>query len=110
MLAAYCSSNNQSAQQNCSVIIGSKEQKHGGLISDNTSLLSSDSSNDVCGFYEPSESAIMAFFESGETTGSIAYGEETTGSIAYFGGETTGSVACSSGGSSFSGGGCSFSC
>lgn len=85
------------------------------LISNNTSLLSSDSECgiDTCSFYSgPSDSTIMAF---GETCGSIAYagGGETSGSIAYSGGgETCGSVASASvsTGGSFSGGGCSYSC
>ena len=114
MLAAYCSANNQKAQTAASVIIGSQGQKQGGLISSNTSLLSSDGDySDTCSFFgEPSDAAIMAFCESAESTGAIAYyGGETSGSIAYGGGETSGSIASSScGGSSFSGGGCSFTC
>ena len=69
---------------------------------------------DTCSFYfGPSDSTILAFGESSETCGSIAYtGSESCGSIAYSGGgESSGSVACSSAssGSSFSGG-CSYSC
>lgn len=111
MLAAYCSSNNQTSQQSCSVLIGSKGS-NGGLISENTSLLSSDSGSlDTCSFFsEPSDAAILAFCEGSETCGTVAYNGETAGSIAYGGGETAGSIACSSGGSGFSGGGCSFSC
>ena len=97
---------------------------NGGLISDNTSLISncvslitgnSDNCLDTCSFYSgPSDSAIMAFGESLETTGSLAFaGSETTGTIGYSGGvESCGSVASSSvsSGASFSGGGCSYSC
>lgn len=85
------------------------------LISSNTSLISTALSNggmDTCSFYSgPSDSTIMAFGESFETCGSIAYsGGETCGSIAYSGGgESCGSVASSSAGSSM-GGGCSYSC
>lgn len=87
------------------------------LISNNTSLISAsgDACLDTCSFYEgPSDSTIMAFGESGETCGSIAYtgSTETCGSIAFAGsGETCGSIASStSSGSGFSGGGCSYSC
>ena len=90
------------------------------LISDNTSLIaptvSADGGVDTCSFYSgPSDAAIMAFGESYETTGSIAYmGGETSGAIAYSGaGESCGSIASAS--SSFSSGGgfsggCSYSC
>ena len=90
------------------------------LITDNTSLIaptvSADGGVDTCSFYSgPSDAAIMAFGESYETTGSIAYmGGETSGSIAYSGaGESCGSIASAS--SSFSsgasmGGGCSYRC
>ena len=83
------------------------------LLSDN-SLLSSNYGGgmDSCSFYSgPSDETIFAF---GESTGSVAYsgGSESCGSIAYSGGgESCGSVASScSSGSSFSGGGCSYSC
>ena len=84
------------------------------LISNNTSLISSDDCGfDTCSFYDgPSESTIMAYGESFDNAGSIAYtGSESCGSIAYSGGgESCGSVASSvSSGSSF-GGGCSYSC
>lgn len=90
------------------------------LISNNTSLIaptvSADGGVDTCSFYSgPSDAAIMAFGESYETTGSIAYmGGETSGAIAYSGaGESCGSIASAS--SSFSSGGgfsggCSYSC
>lgn len=91
------------------------------LISNNTSLIASTvgEGTDTCSFYSgPSDATIVAFGQSIETAGSIAYnGGETAGSIAYSGGETAGSIASSfssgasfSGGSSFSGGGCSYSC
>lgn len=88
------------------------------LISNNTSLISaapSDGGMDSCSFYSgPSDAAIVAFGESYESCGSIAYsGSESCGSIAYSGGgESCGSIASSSVSScgSFSGGGCSYSC
>ena len=86
------------------------------LISDNTSLISSTLSNggmDTCSFYSgPSDAAIVAFGQSAESCGSIAYsGAESCGSIAYSGGaESCGSIASSSCSSSFSGGSCSYSC
>ncbi len=93
------------------------------LISDNTSLIAptvSDGGADTCSFYSgPSDATIMAFGESYETSGSIAYaGTESCGSIAYAGsGESCGSIASASvssggfsSGGSFSGGGCSYSC
>lgn len=112
-----------SEENSCFKFIGSKttQNSEGGLISSNTSLISNNVSlisstlagcEDTCSFYSgPSDAAIVAFGESGETCGSIAYsGGETCGSIAYSGaGETCGSVASSSSGSSF-GGGCSYSC
>ena len=88
------------------------------LLSDNSSLIctnasllaTNDCGLDTCSFYSgPSDSAIVAFGESFETCGSIAYsGTETCGSIAYSGAETCGSIASSS--SSFSGSCCSYSC
>lgn len=94
-----------------------------GLISSNTSLISNNTNLisasdegclDTCSFYDgPSDSAILAFGESSETCGSIAYADstESCGSIAYAGStESCGSVASVSSGSSFSGGGCSYSC
>lgn len=85
------------------------------LITENSSLITSSSSllggMDICSFYSgPSDEAIMAFGESYESCGSVAYaGSESCGSVAYAGGgESCGSVASSSG--SFSGGGCSYCC
>lgn len=90
------------------------------LISNNTSLIapSTGDGTDTCSFYSgPSDATIVAFGQSMETAGSIAYsGGETAGSIAYSGGETAGSIASSfsggsvSAGGSFSGGSCSYSC
>lgn len=86
------------------------------LISNNTSLISSsdDSGLDTCSFYSgPSDSTIIAFGESYESAGSIAYsGGESCGSIAYSGGgESCGSIASSSSSSSSSCGcACSYSC
>ena len=91
------------------------------LISDNVSLISSDTNSgmDTCSFYSgPSDATIMTFAESCETSGSIAYSGagESCGSIAYSGGgESCGSIASTFSGSvsvssgSFSGG-CSYSC
>ncbi len=92
------------------------------LISNNTSLIAptvSEGGADTCSFYSgPSDATIMAFGESYETSGSIAYtgAGESCGSIAYAGGgESCGSIASasvsvSSSGGGFSGGGCSYSC
>ena len=122
MLASYCKSDDSS---NCAKLLGTVTHSHeGGLISDNTNLISSNSSllsdalanggMDFCSFYSgPSDEAIYTF---GEANGEFAYAEtgETCGSIAYsYGGETCGSIASSvssfSGGCS-SGGACSYSC
>lgn len=109
-------------QNTCFMFIGSDAApKATHLISDNTSLISTtpaDGGVDTCSFYSgPSDAAIVAFGEACETSGSIAYsGTESCGSIAYSGGgESCGSIASSSvsfssGASSFSGGGCSYSC
>lgn len=84
------------------------------LISNSISLISSapsDGGLDTCSFYSgPSDSAILAFGESQESTGSIAYsGSESCGSIAYSGGgESCGSVASAT--SSSSSCACSYSC
>ena len=89
------------------------------LISDNVCLISStifaNTGEDCCSFYAgPSDSTIMAFGVSSESTGTVAYegGSESCGSIAYSGGsESCGSIASSfsSSSSSFSGG-CSYCC
>ena len=97
-------------QNSCFMFIGADTApKTTHLISDNTSLISATpdgDGTDSCSFYSgPSDATIMAFGESCETSGAIAYsGSESCGSIA------SSSVSFSSGGSSFSGGGCSYSC
>jgi hypothetical protein len=86
------------------------------LISNNTSLISSTLSqggNDSCSFYSgPSDAAIIAFGESYETNGSIAFvSGESCGSIAYSGGgESCGSVASASVSTGSSGSFSSYSC
>lgn len=84
------------------------------LLSSSSSLLSSGTCEDFCSFYSgPSDSAILAFGESYESCGSIAYDSVSGGSFGYSGGsESCGSIASagSSSDSSFSGGSCDFSC
>ena len=114
MLAAFCKTNEDSSTGFKLLGLTSRPQEQGGLISDNTNLISATLANggmDTCSFYSgPSDATIMAFGESAESCGSIAYSDsETCGSIAFYGGESCGSVASSSCGS-FSGGGCSYSC
>ena len=113
-----------SEDNSCFKFIGSTptQNNSGGLISNNISLISTQASLlstddcglDTCSFYDgPSDSTIMAFGES-ESCGSIAYdGSESCGTIAYSGGsESCGSIASSvsSSSSSFSSGGCCYSC
>jgi hypothetical protein len=100
----------------CAKLLGLTTQKsEGGLICNTVSLLAptnDDGGFDTCSFLSPASDAdIVAFCESSESCGSIAYsGSESCGSIAYSSSESCGSIA-SSGGSSFScGGGCSYSC
>lgn len=116
MLAAFC---NNDEQQKTSIIFGSvtSNRSEGGLISDTTSLISSTSNDgcaDTCSFLsEPSDATILAFGESHGEASFTSYGSgESTGSLAYSGGgESCGSIATSvSTSSSFSGGGCSYSC
>lgn len=115
---AYLTFTSSEESQTCFKFIGSDTKpKTTNLISKNTSLIvpsTSEGGLDSCSFYSgPSDAAIMAFGESYESCGSIAFGGESCGSIAYSGGgESCGSVASSSvsSGSSFSGGGCSYSC
>ena len=115
MQAAYTE---ESLNQKSFSLLGTVKPQHESthLISDNVSLISStlsDGGMDTCSFYSgPSDAAIMAFGEAGESCGSIAYsGSESCGSIAFSGGgESCGSVASSSCGGGFSGGGCSYSC
>ncbi len=85
------------------------------LISNNTSLISSSDNSlcDTCSFYSgPSDATILAFGESFDTAGSIAYsGGESCGSIAFSGGgESCGSIASSGSSSSSFSGGCSYCC
>lgn len=102
----------------CFKFIGADVKPHTtNLISNNVSILNSnDCGNDTCSFYSgPSDATIMAFGQSCETAGSIAYsGTETAGSIAYSGCESAGSIASAapsvSCGGGFSGGSVSFSC
>jgi hypothetical protein len=118
MLAAFCQTKEDNSTSSAFKLLGTATPKHeGGLISNNTSLISATLSNggmDYCSFYSgPSDAAIIAFGESAESCGSIAYsGSESCGSIAFSGGsESCGSVASSfSGGGSFSGSCCSYSC
>ena len=112
MLAAYCSTNEESS---CARLLGTATPKHeGGLISDNTNLISTalaEGGLDSCSFYSgPSDATIIAFGESAESCGAIAYnGSESCGSIAFSGGsESCGSIASSAGSSS--GSCCSYSC
>ena len=116
---AYLTFTGSDEKNSCFKFIGSNNTQSVGLISSNTSLISNNTSLisesldgglDSCSFYSgPSDSVIMAFGESAESCGSIAYsGAESCGSIAYSGGaESCGSIASSS--SSFSGG-CSYCC
>ncbi len=106
----------------CFKFIGSEApQKTTHLISNNTSLISNNvgGGTDTCSFYSgPSDATIVAFGESCETSGSIAYSgmSESCGSIAYSGAsESCGSIASSFSGGGFSssvsvGGSCSYSC
>lgn len=114
-------SSSDEKQSTCFKFIGADSTpKTTHLISNNTSLITSSSdgaSGDTCSFYSgPSDATIMAFGESCETSGAIAYaGTESCGSIAYSGGgESCGSIASASvsvsSGGGFSGGGCSYSC
>ena len=86
------------------------------IFSEPSSLLETPAGGglDTCSFYSgPSDAAIIAFGEGGESCGSIATidGGELCGSIAYSGGgESCGSIASSGGGSFSCGGGCSYSC
>lgn len=113
MLAAFCTAKENNSS--CAKLLGlTNKTNEGGLISDNTNLISATLANggmDTCSFYSgPSDAIIMAFGESAEACGSIAYsGSESCGSIAYSGSESCGSVASSSCGSSSSCG-CSYSC
>lgn len=103
----------------CFKFIGTGNKiEQGGLIANNTSLISdctsllsdnSDGNLDTCSFYSgPSDSTIVAIGESYSDSSYSGVGE-SCGSIAYSGvGESCGSVAYSS--SSSSGSCCSYSC
>ena len=120
---AYLTLTNSEENNSCFKFIGANSTQSTGLISSSTSLISNNTSLisasvdgglDTCSFYSgPSDATILAFGESAESAGSIAYsGAESCGSIAYSGGaESCGSIASSSSSSSsFSGGGCSYCC
>lgn len=100
-------------QSKCFKFIGAdSSQKHTThLISKNTSLIapSNESGLDTCSFWSGySDEAIMAFGESTESCGSIAYSGSSEGSFASVSSGSCFSAASSCG--SFSGGGCSYSC
>ena len=107
-------------QNTCFNFIGTTptNSKNDNHVTNTISLLSpSGSSNidgDTCSFYSgPSESTILAFGESNESCGIVAYSDSGYSSGGYSsGGESCGIVASSSSssGSSFSGGCCSYSC
>lgn len=112
--------NTEDKQNGCFKLLGmakSNNEETTRLISNNVSLLSAvnyniSSNGDTCSFYSgPTDATIMAFGESMETCGSIAYSSgssESCGSVAYSsGGFTSGSSSCSS---SSSGGCCSYCC
>ena len=101
---------------NCFKFIGVNTNPNSESIlnSQPVSLLTSNEPNvDTCSFYSgPSDTTIFAFGENYYSSDSLVYdGSESCGSIAYSGsGETCGSIASSSSDSSFSGGGCCYSC
>ena len=77
------------------------------IFNGSTSLLSSNDEGglDTCSFFtEPSDALIMAFGESTESCGSIAYSGDSSSSVS-----DAGSFSVSSG-SDCSSGGCSYSC
>lgn len=103
-------------RQSSSLIFVSGATRNGSvsLISDSSSLLggsllSSNSFEDTCSFYSgPSDATILAFGESAESCGSVAYDSAAGISIAYSGSaESCGSIASSSFSSS---GCCSYTC
>lgn len=109
--------NSEERHNTCFQLLGLTQQSSGTthLICNTTSLLTNTLAGnnlDTCSFYSgPSMETIMAFGESYESCGSIAYdgGYESCGSIAYDGGyESCGSIASSDSG--FSGGGCDLCC
>ena len=96
-------------------VSGATRNSSVSLISESSSLLGSSllSNNcfeDTCSFYSgPSDSTILAFGESAESCGSIAYDSSVTdASFGYSGSaESCGSIASSD---SSSGGCCSYTC
>lgn len=97
---------NSTINNHTSLISNNETPHHISLLSNNEDCL------DTCSFYtEASDSVILAFGESSETSGSIAdgsYSSDCSMAIAYTGGcESTGSVASSSSSSSSS---CGFVC
>ena len=100
-------------QSKCFKFIGANsDRKHvTHLITNNTSLLAPSNNNceDTCSFYSnPSDAVIMAFGESTESCGSIAYaGSSDGGFTSSVSGSCFSSVSSCG---SFSGGGCSYSC
>ena len=107
---------NSQGHTNCFRLLGTAKpvSQTTNLISENTSLITNNTSllggMDTCSFYSgPSDETIMAYGDSYESCGSVAYSSgESCGSVAYSGsGESCGSVASSG---SFSGGGCSYCC
>lgn len=119
---AYLTFTTSEERSSCFKFIGANSTQSTGLISSNTSLISNNtslisSSNDggfdTCSFYSgPSDSTVIAFGESAESLGFVAFaGGESCGSIAYSGGgESCGSIASSSSSSSSFSGGCSYCC
>mgnify|MGYP003294408751 CR=1 FL=1 len=106
-------------QSSCFKFIGttSGASRNDNLNSNTVSLIlpsnSSTFGEDSCSFYSgPSDATIIAFGESYESCGIVAYNDSSNSGGYSSGGESCGIVAsCSnSSSSSFSGGGCSYSC
>ena len=116
---AYLNLTSSDENSTCFKFIGANNVNNsGGLISDTVSLISnntslifdsSESGLDTCSFYSgPSDATILAFGESAESCGSVAYDSAAGISIAYSGSaESCGSIASSSFSSS---GCCSYTC
>ena len=108
-------------QSTCFKFIGSNNNQTSislitGKAVGTVSLITSscnDGGLDCCSFYSgPSDATLLAFCESYESCGSIAYDSSSNGFGGYSSGESCGSIASTgsfSSGSSFSGG-CSYSC
>lgn len=113
--------NSEDRQNQCFHLLGTAKTSNNSvhLISKNTSLISANTSllnncgMDSYSFSNGVSGTALSFGEQAESCGSIAYdgGIESCGSIASssFGGFSAVSTS-SSCGSSFSGGGCSYSC